>query len=85
MGSLTKADVETLMGRPERAILDYKQVQNPRHIASDALGQDLCAFANTGLGRLVFGAEEGDRDDLVRLSGLKNTDIGKLRSKIRNA
>jgi hypothetical protein len=85
IGSLTKADLETLMGRPERTVLDYKQAQNPSHINPDALGDDLCAFANTGLGRMVFGAEEGDRDDLARLPGVPNADIGKLRSKIRNA
>jgi hypothetical protein len=85
IGSLTKGDLETLMGHPERTVLDYKQARNPSHVGSDALAEDLCAFANTGLGRIVFGAEEGDRDDLARLPGVPNDEIKKLRSKIRNA
>ena len=85
IGSLTKGDLETLMGRPERTVLDYKQARNPSHIGADALGEDLCAFANTGLGRIVFGAEEGERDDLARLTGVPNAEVKKLRSKIRNA
>lgn len=85
IGSLTTGDLQTLLGRPERTILDYKQAKNPHHIAPESLAEDLCAFANTGVGRIVFGAEEGDRDDLARLTGVPNDEIKKLRSKIRNA
>lgn len=85
VGSLTAEDLTTLIGKPERSVLDYKQAQNPSDMDADKMAEDLCAFANVGLGRLVIGAEEGDRDQAARLSGVPAALVKSCRSKLRNA
>lgn len=84
LDSLTIADVQTLLGHPEHAALDYKLSHDPSRSSPEALGDDLAAFANTGVGRLIFGAKETN-DELVDLPGERLGEIAKLRSRIRNA
>ena len=82
---LTYDDVESLRtaGDREKAILDYKRFAKNFAIDGEALATDFVAFANSGGGRIVFGAVE-ENERLKEFSGVPAEKLRMVSMSIRN-
>src|SRR5688572_5868254 len=82
IGLLDYADVESLRGfeLPETALVDFKRIDVllpvPGKSVVDEITPHLCALANAGGGRLVFGAETDKSDRMIqRFRGLQEASL----------
>jgi hypothetical protein len=89
---LDYADVDSLRGFefPETALVDFKGIDVLRPVSgksvADEVTPDLCALANAGGGRLIFGAETNKGDRLIqRLRGMPESDLRAALSRLRSS
>lgn len=87
LSQLTFADVEELKdaGAREKTRVDYKEFAKTAFpMAREKLAEILASFANSGGGRIVFGAVEKD-ERIVRFEGADKERSGAISAGIRNA
>jgi hypothetical protein len=89
LDTLTLADLETLQTglKREKSTLDFKRFGAPpdKLVDAEAIGRDICAFANAMGGRIVLGAIDDGADGVERFAGIEMKDLKSVRSSIRNA
>jgi hypothetical protein len=87
LSRLTYADLESLKesGAREKTSLDYKSFdENNLPLPREKLAPILASFANSGGGRLVFGAKEKD-ERIVAFEGAPKSKSRAITASIRNA